>query len=484
MNNLNKLTHQKTSGSAGTFCVRCHSPMSVILGEDPNTPVDLRNTVSIEGITCIVCHRQDKNHGTGRGEVVVHPGTIDEKPLFGPFPGSDQDPEKGIKQVQIGREGKLTHKAVGFQNIRESQFCGQCHDVPVPNGYRLEDLFGEWRNSPAAREGTTCQDCHMGILQGVKSPRATGQIAVVQGLTFPERTLSDHTFAGPDYSVVDIDQFPLRRFEWPVLMDDPNFDNWIAGVRKKLGEGAKLTPLDERKYKKYQTLVAKSEELLEMAKRKRVELLKNAAVMTVNVPETIGRGDKLPIAVTIENKISGHAFPAGFNTERQVWLAVTVKDDKGEVVYQSGDLDSNGDLRDEKSLDVLSGKLPFDYDLFNLQSKFKLKTVAGTERSDHFFFPRDVDNFMLVRPMNMPTAPFNGPFPVRTQKNGIPPLDSRTANYKAATGESRYYDVSVKFNFRNFAPIVMIQLDADALIPKLQIVELDSRDVRVKVVDK
>lgn len=483
MNNFNKLTHQKTYGSAGTFCVRCHSPMSVILGEDPNTPVRLRNTVSIEGITCIVCHRQIKNHGKTRGEVVVLPGSIDEKPLFGPFPGVDQDPEKGIKQVPIGREGLLTHKAVGVQNIREAQFCGQCHDVPVPNGFRLEDLFGEWRNSPAAREGTTCQDCHMGVVQGVKSPRATGQIAVVQGKSFPERTLSDHFFAGPDYSVLDIDEFPLRRFEWPVLMDDPNFDNWIAGVKKKQSEGVKLTPLDERKYKKYQTLVAKSEELLAVAKRKRHELLKNASVMTVNVPDTVRRGDKLPISVTIENKISGHSFPAGFNTERQIWLAVTVKNDKGEAVYKSGDLDSGGDLRDEKSLDVMRGKAAFDFDLFNLQSKFKLKTVAGTERSDHFFFPRDIDNFMIVRPMPFPSASFNGPPPVRIQKNGIPPLESRTAGYKVKAGDSQYYDVSVKYNFRNFAPSVLVQLDADALVPRLQIVELDSKDVRVKVVD-
>ena len=63
MNNFNKLIQQKTSGTAGSFCVRCHSPMSVILGEDPLAPIELRNTVSIEGITCVVCHRLKGNHG-------------------------------------------------------------------------------------------------------------------------------------------------------------------------------------------------------------------------------------------------------------------------------------------------------------------------------------------------------------------------------------------------------------------------------------
>jgi len=475
MNNLNKLIHQKTSGTAGSFCVRCHSPMSVIMGEEPLSPVELRNTVSIEGITCVVCHRLKGNHGKTRGEVVVNKGDL-ETPLFGPF---DQ-----IKQIPIGRpeEKRFTHAATYTQNIRESQFCGQCHDVPVPNSYRLEDLFGEWRNSPAAKEGTTCQDCHMGIEQGVKSPRAKGPIAEIKGITFPERTLSDHTFAGPDYSVLDISEFPLRRFEWPVLMDDPNFYNWLEGVRQKQKEGKELNRLDQRKWKRYQQLVEKSQELLEMAQSKRVALLKNASRQEYSVPESVGRGDDLAIAVTVHNTISGHSLPAGFNTERQVWLNVKVTDDQGGIVYQSGDLDSHGDLRDNKSLDVLQGKAEYDHDLFNLQSKFKLMTIAGHEREDHLFIPRDVDNFAFVRPAVFPAFSFNGPPPVRTQKNGIPPLGSRTAKYTVETdGASAFYDVEIKFNFRNFAPAVLSLLDAEALIPRLQIVELDSRKFRVQV---
>ncbi|QPJ64572.1 MAG: hypothetical protein G3M78_03845 [Candidatus Nitrohelix vancouverensis] len=473
MNNFNKLMHQKTSGTAGAFCVRCHSPMAIIMGEDPLAPVELRNTVAIEGITCVVCHRMVGNHGKTRAEVFIKKGPIEEE-LFGPF--------DGIKQIPIGREGELTHKASMSKNISSGQFCGQCHDVPVANGFRLEDLFGEWRNSPAAREGTTCQDCHMGVEQGVKSPRAKGQIAVIKGKEFPVRTLSDHTFAGPDYSVLDISDFPLRRFEWPVLMDDPNFYNWIEKVNAKKAAGEKMNRLDKRKWKKYQKLVKKSEELLAMAKRKRVELLRNSAELTYEVPEAIERGDDLDIAVNITNKISGHSLPAGFNTERQVWLHVKVMDDKGKIVYQSGDLDEYGDLKDNKSLAVIRGEADYDHDLFNLQSKFKLQTIAGHEREDHFFIPRDVDNFAYVRPAAFPSASFNGPPPVRVQKNSIPPLKTRTADYSVDTdGSSAFYDVEISFNFRNFAPIVLKQLDAAEFIPRLEIVEMASKKFKVNV---
>jgi nitrate/TMAO reductase-like tetraheme cytochrome c subunit len=468
-----KVINQKTSNTTGTFCTRCHSPISTILKEPSGTPLHLQRKISLEGVTCVVCHRVPKRHGRSRGELVIEKGPLEDK-FYGPF--------DNIKPIPLGRDKDETHKAMKLPFISKAEFCGQCHDVTAPNGFRLEDLFTEYRNSPAAKEGTTCQDCHMGTKQGVKSPRATGPIAVIKGKKFKDRTLSDHSFAGPDYSVIPITQFPIRPNEWPELMGDPGFYNWLAKVRKKLDEGKKLNRLDKRKFKKFQKLVQKSEDLLATATKKRHELLRNSATLTVSVPESIEQGDSIPIAVTIFNKITGHSFPAGFSAERQVWLAVQVKNEAGEIVYQSGDLDSNGDLRDNKSLDVLMGKAGYDHDLFNLQTKFKIKPIAGTERTDHFPIPRDIDNFAFTRPSAFLSQSYNTPFAVRQQKNSLLPLQSRTAKYRAKTeGNSSYYDVSIKFNFRHFAPILLKQLEAHEFIPKLEIVELDSKDFRVMV---
>ena len=33
------------------------------------------------------------------------------------------------------------------------QICGSCHDVTLPDGFRLEEAFSEYKLSPAAREG-------------------------------------------------------------------------------------------------------------------------------------------------------------------------------------------------------------------------------------------------------------------------------------------------------------------------------------------
>ncbi len=50
---------ERTSGTIGTFCTRCHSPIGTALGENGSRRAVNRSRISLEGITCIVCHRRD-----------------------------------------------------------------------------------------------------------------------------------------------------------------------------------------------------------------------------------------------------------------------------------------------------------------------------------------------------------------------------------------------------------------------------------------
>ena len=52
---------KRTNGTNGDFCIRCHTPVGMNLGEPLfMTNID-RNPTSREGVTCIVCHRVTKN---------------------------------------------------------------------------------------------------------------------------------------------------------------------------------------------------------------------------------------------------------------------------------------------------------------------------------------------------------------------------------------------------------------------------------------
>lgn len=71
-------------------------------------------------------------------------------------------------------------------------------------------------------------------------------------------------------------------------------------------------------------------------------LLRNAARLDLDVV-----GDQIRLDVT--NLIEGHNLPTGSAHARRAWIHTRVVDAAGDVVFESGDLDANGDLRGSDS---------------------------------------------------------------------------------------------------------------------------------------
>ena len=46
-----------SSGTVGTFCVRCHQQIGTQLGEARESALWQRSGIAREGVTCITCHR-------------------------------------------------------------------------------------------------------------------------------------------------------------------------------------------------------------------------------------------------------------------------------------------------------------------------------------------------------------------------------------------------------------------------------------------
>ena len=99
--------------------------------------------------------------------------------------------------------------AVPFFQIKTAGFCGSCHDVFAPNGFRLEDAFSEFKTSPAARcKQQACQDCHMGVVPGAAAGFAFGPAAKVGNVSTPPRNATNHMIIGPDYSIIHPGIYP------------------------------------------------------------------------------------------------------------------------------------------------------------------------------------------------------------------------------------------------------------------------------------
>ena len=210
---LNNKINQLANGSNGDFCLRCHSPVGANLGESSFASNLDRHPASREGITCVVCHRINKSYNKASGRLALEEGGLTEA-IYGPtgnhglqevLEDTDNyrvvtDPEESGRQIH--GEAKL------FNMISTPTFCGTCHDVTLFNGFRLEEAFSEYRLSPAAAKGVTCQDCHMGKVQGIPSGYEQGPAAVVGDVPTKTRKITSHLFSGPDYSLIHPGIFP------------------------------------------------------------------------------------------------------------------------------------------------------------------------------------------------------------------------------------------------------------------------------------
>ncbi len=448
---------ERTSGTIGTFCTRCHTPLGTALGENGSRRNVHRSRLSMEGVTCVVCHRIARPYNKANTRMAIAPGKLLEGCLFGPF----DDPVLGHPN---------SHHAAGRRHFKTAAFCGACHDVTFPMGVRLEEAFSEWQNSPAARAGITCQHCHMGPIQGLPIPdhqRPLGRVATVRGVDpklIPLRPLSDHTFAGPDYSMLPDTEFP-HKLDWMYEVDYRDF--------------ARLTPYQKETLN---TLRRKNRRQLRIANEKRYELLRNAAEIAVQAPRTAVAGSRIKIHVDVISKVAGHNFPTGFTAERQAWIELTLLDPSGASVFLSGDLDGNGDLRDEHSHQVESGKLKSDKYLMNFQSKFVTLTNKGTERPVVIPVNRHLAPLNIVRPADGIPASFGRPSLFRVSKGSLPPLATAGQDYPVRLPDrAGEYSLRIRLNYRHLPPILLDKIGTPHLKHLLEIVVLDEFESVIRV---
>jgi Cytochrome c554 and c-prime len=175
-----------TSGTMGSFCVRCHQQVGTQRGEGRAQPLWERSTIGREGVTCITCHRVSQEFGKVNGERHITPGDSNA-PVFNSVRGTVmgnviEDKDYYRVSTQPGEPGRKIHRgAIKFEQINKSEFCVSCHQVQVNLGIKLEVVWDQYRASPAASKGTTCQECHMGKVPGHADGFDTWPIAIVNG---------------------------------------------------------------------------------------------------------------------------------------------------------------------------------------------------------------------------------------------------------------------------------------------------------------
>jgi hypothetical protein len=310
----------------------------------------------------------------------------------------------------------------------------------------------------------------MGPVQGLpmsEDQRPLGRAAVVPGVP-PERLslrrLADHTFSGPDYSLLPDTEFP-HKLDWMYEVD--------------YRDSSQLTPYQKETL---DALRRRNRKQLKIATLKRLELLGNSAKLQVCHPDRARAGGHVHIRADVTSTFAGHSFPTGFTAERQAWVSIRVCGPDGQTVFISGDLDENCDLRDDHSHAVLTGHVPFDKHLLNFQSKFTLLANKGTERTVVIAVNRDLHPLTLVRPTDFVAASFGRPFPLRVAKGSLPPLKTMGKTYPVRLpAQPGRYTVCAELNFRNLPPTLLDHIGVPHLKHLLEVVIIDEYEGTIVV---
>jgi hypothetical protein len=170
---MNARGQRETNHALGTFCVKCHAPMAVVMGATTDgTNLDTL-PAHLKGVTCYFCHSAQAVNGTHDNPIAL---------------ASD-----GVLRAAIQDPTPNTGHHAGYAALLDrgdsssATLCGSCHDIVNPLGTQLERTFEEWQGtlfSHGALE-LTCGQCHMDSRQAVAADYPGVGVRKVHSHAFP-----------------------------------------------------------------------------------------------------------------------------------------------------------------------------------------------------------------------------------------------------------------------------------------------------------
>lgn len=443
-----------SNGTVGHFCTRCHSPVATAMYEPRSTPMAHMAETAREGVTCIVCHRVNQHWGKSNGERRIVPGDI-YQPVYGGVGGDGvaqvvADPKKYKVKLSPGEKGpgmEMHNEGRFFSQLTKSEACMSCHQVAVHPGIKLEVVWEQYRASPACKKGITCQECHMGRVPGMAGGFNYGPVAEINGkVVNNHRKQHSHVFYGPGYSIAHPGVFPQNKdakdwtmnewlaFDWRAGWGTDEFEDRLEEFESQGADTSTWFPAvwaeaDDR----FDAREIIEDNLARLRKKRhyRELVMENGSKVDgpfFRSPPVAGKALKFDYIVTNVNE--GHNLPtASLGAQPQLWANVVLIGPNGRRLWESGYTDSNGDLCDIHSLDVREGRLPFDKQLFNLQTMFLITGASSTDREFPLPVNIDFDQVAHLRPGNVPYTVLNHPPFIRMESRSLAALGRKRVKY-------------------------------------------------------
>ena len=142
-------------------------------------------------------------------------------------------------------------------------------------------------------------------------------------------------------------------------------------------------------------------------------------------------GSDIDLHYIVTNTNEGHnLLTASLGAQPQLWANIVLIGPDGKRIWETGYTDSCGDLANIHSYDVRHKRLPFDWQLFNLQTMFLITGVKGTDREFYLPVNLDIDQLPFIRPGTQPITVLNHPPFIRMESQSLAATGSRQVPYR------------------------------------------------------
>jgi len=287
------------------YCGGCHDPISLFSGAKNLFEDDLTNRIGRdEGVSCLACHSIGETDVKGNANYVMNAPPrymfeLDEGPWA-----------KRVSDFLIRAYPREHVATLSHTMFKSPEFCAACHkqfideEINDVGWVQLQNQYDNWRksrwNDPGHPEKTIeCRECHMPLVDSTDPARgddADYNRTADDGKHRSHRFLASNQFMplalgleGAQEHVELTEKWLRGEFEVPEIED-----KWKAGP---------------------------------------------AIPIELVVPDEVTAGEEVTLQVAITNNKVGHDFPTGPLDIIQAWIELTVTDQEGRVIYETGSTD-------------------------------------------------------------------------------------------------------------------------------------------------
>jgi len=297
---------------ATRYCAGCHDPIALLSGSKNVNVEGLTSPGADEGVSCVSCHSIVQTDVRGNADYTV------------------TQVERYIGETSEGKLNKWVsdflirayprHHQASFQRdmYKTAEYCGACHkqfideEVNQIGWVQLQNQYDNWRKSrwyhgddeEGRKKTITCRECHMPLVD--TADPASGDTQDYNRSSDDGKHRS-HRFLAANQVM-------------PLLMKLPGAMEHVEKTEEWLRGEIEIPEIADK--------------------------WTSGPVIRVDLegPEKVKSGDKVDLQVILTNNKTGHGFPTGPLDIIRSWVDLIVKNEAGEVVYQSGGLDEHGQI--------------------------------------------------------------------------------------------------------------------------------------------